>query len=39
MRLDALNRALIKIHENDTAIMAGVMKFMKRITETAVESS
>ena len=34
-RLDALNRALIKIHENDRAIMAGIMKFMKRITETA----
>ena len=34
-RLDALNRALIKIHESDRAIMAGVMKFMKRLTETA----
>ena len=33
--LDALNRALIKIHENDRAIMAGIMKFVKRITETA----
>ena len=32
--LDALNRALIKIHECDRAIMAGVMRFMKSVTET-----
>ena len=34
-RLDALNRALIKIHESDRAIMTRVIKFMKKITETA----
>ena len=33
-RLDALNRAMIKMHECDRAIMAG-RKFVKRVTETA----
>ena len=34
-RLDGLNRSLIKLHENDKAMMSGMMQYIKTLEERA----
>ena len=38
-RVKAINRALIKVHECDRAIMAGIMKFTKEIDKLKEDST